>query len=249
MPKRTKRSPEEDRIGRREAVRRYREKNRELMLERTRQWRKKNPEKLKEACQKRKIEKRDELIAYEKQRYAKDPEKGKARARRWVENNPEKYKAALARRVRTEYDREMARKWRKENPEKVKKATKQWAQANVEKVREYGHRRRAIQRGSGGRITPKQIQELWEKQNGLCVYYANCGNALSREGKWPVQLDHIDPLMPKDASRKPGAHSIENAQLLCGLCNRKKRNHDPYKFTQAHEGRLFPDLPRDPKKR
>lgn len=243
MPRKARRSPEEDRIGKREAVRRYREKNRELALERTRQWRNKNPEKLKAAGLKRKSEKRAELAAYEKQRYAKDPEKHRDRARKWRKKNPDKVKAQRARRIRTEYDREILKRWRLENAERVKATYKKWCAANIDKVREYGHRRRVAQRGSGGRITAKQIQELWDKQNGMCAYTATCGNVLSREGQWPMQLDHIDPLTPADSNRKPGAHSIENVQLLCGLCNRRKKNKDPYTFTQAYEGRLFPDLP------
>lgn len=205
MPKKTKRTPEEKRARQREAVRRYTEKHHELVLERTRQWRRNNPEKLKAAHKKRKLEKSEAMAAYEKERYAKDPEKGKARAQRWRDDNPEKLKAALAKRIRTEHDREMLKRWRLENVERVKQSSKQWAQANVEKVRAYGHERRAIQRGSGGRITPKQIHELWDKQSGKCAYFAACGRTLSREGKWPAQLDHIDPLKPANPDRKPGA--------------------------------------------
>ncbi len=62
-------------------------------------------------------------------------------------------------------------------------------------------------------------------------------------GSGGMHRDHIEPLKPIDKSKPPGSNTIDNIQLLCQPCNSNKKNHDPYKFTQEHAGRLFPDLP------
>lgn len=247
MPRPPKRTPEEARIGRREAVKRYAERHPEIVQARTQAWRDANREHISAYDKDRRSteEFKKKSQGNEKERYAKDPETGKARAAGWRQKNAailkEVWKKQRAK--NPEKRKENNRRWKREHPEEVKAAEKAWREANPEKTRLYGHERRAIQRGSGGKVTVAEIQDLWKKQDGKCVYYAVCGNILTDKGPYAAQRDHIEPLKPIDPTKPPGKNSIENIALLCGLCNRRKKNNDPYAFTQRYEGRLFPDLP------
>lgn len=226
------------------------EKKRDILLEKTRQWRSANPEKIKASRKKYNAAHAEQLIAAEKERYAKDPEGQKARAAEYRKNNPEKVRETAKRHHQKHRERRAAesKAWRERNPEKTKENRDRWFRENPEKTRLYGHERRAIQRGSGGKVTVAEIQDLWKKQDGKCVYYAVCGNILTDKGPYAAQRDHIEPLKPIDPTKPPGKNSIENIALLCGLCNRRKKNNDPYAFTQRYEGRLFPDLPQKAKR-
>ena len=254
MAKRSKRTPEEKRIAQCEAQRRYierSEENHQKSLASTRSWRARNKAEIlaREKAARTTPEFKEKSRQYEKARYAADPEKGRTRSREWRLKNPE-----LAKKSQREHHKKhaekrkaQARKWREDHPEQVKANERAWRKANAEKSRLYGHNRRAIMRGSGGKVTEAEIKALWEKQGGLCAYFSVCGNPLKETGKYAAQRDHIQPLKPKDPNQPPGRNEISNIQLLCGFCNRKKKNDDPYRFTQVHEGRLFPDLPRKAK--
>lgn len=87
---------------------------------------------------------------------------------------------------------------------------------------------------------------IFEAQRGLCAYFSACGNVIAKSGPGKYHVDHIEPIAPKNKARLPGRNDPFNLSLLCKSCNLKKNNKDPYTFTQQHEGRLFPDLPRDP---
>lgn len=193
-----------------------------------------------------------------------DPEKYREYQRKWHRENTAKRRAAGV--SPTDEQRKVRairlRAWRKANPEKEKAKTARWRKKHTEHCREYqrnyqkthreqiresNNRRRALVPVQA--ITVEQIKNLFQRQNGLCAYYATCGNTLGKSGIRGAHQDHIEPLNPKEPDREPGKHSIDNIQLLCGSCNSKKGNKDPYAFTQAHDGRLFPDLPRAPKKK
>jgi 5-methylcytosine-specific restriction endonuclease McrA len=248
MPKRTKRSPEEERIGRREAVKRYAQRHPERVKARIAAWRQNNKEYTAAYDKTRRSteEFKEKSKIFEKERYAKDPEFHKGRSAKWRKDNAATIKDHWKkhRQKNKEQRAAQSKKWRIEHREHYKAMQKAWAQANREKVRLYGHGRRVRMRNSGGKITVAQINELWKKQGGKCAYFAVCGNLLTDDRQYGAQLDHIDSLKPADANRAPGRHEIDNAQLLCGLCNRKKKNHDPYKFAQEYAGTLFPDLPK-----
>ena len=239
------RTIEEKRAAQREATRRYTAKNHESVLEKNRKWRKRNPEKVSIYRTKYRQDNAERMAAYEKVRYAKDPDSAKKRAAEWREHNQDRLHEYYRQRYRDNAEEMKAqyKQWRAENKDKLRQRFREWSKANPEKVRLYGHERRAILRGSGGKIAPEEIAELWSNQNGRCVYFSVCGNVLVENGRNAMQRDHIHPLRPKDRTVAPGRNEISNIQLLCGSCNRKKKNQDPYQFTQAYEGRLFPDLP------
>lgn len=60
------------------------------------------------------------------------------------------------------------------------------------------------------RYIPKNIRKkVWERDNGCC---AKCGRIVD------LEFDHIIPFS------KGGANSVQNLQLLCSRCNKKKSN-------------------------
>ncbi len=96
-----------------------------------------------------------------------------------------------------------------------------------EKYKKSGKRnRRARLRGSGGRHTQKQIDALVVKQCGNCI---SCLVSFKKTG---YHVDHIIPLAAG------GGNMIENIQLLCPECNKRKSSKDPFEWAQQN-GRLL----------
>lgn len=222
----------------------YAGRNAERISGRQRAYREKNTAKLKAYEEARKEQKR-----IKSQGLYKDPEhrekvlkrgrKWKARNKEWCVRNKQEWDEA-----NREWAKEYGAKYRADHPDEIATRFKEWRIKNAERMRSHANRRRAIKNGSDGQFTAKEISDLWAKQNGLCVYFSTCGNELTPKGFRGTHRDHIEPLIPADSSRPAGGNTISNIQLLCRSCNQKKKNKDPYLFTQQHEGRLFPDLPK-----
>lgn len=97
------------------------------------------------------------------------------------------------------------------------------------------HVRRARVFAAGGSFTAQEINDLYEKQYGVCVY---CPADLSGKN---YHIDHIMPLVLL------GRNSIENLQLLCPTCNHRKGGMHPDKWhailkaEQLYEKDIFDD--------
>ena len=207
--------------------------------------------------------------------YAANIEKRREKNRRYYQENIEKQRERARARAKFLHEtgtrkrdnvkeREYCKKWKAKNRERIaeynaihvpewhKKNPNWWSEyysKNKEEVKARAATQQARRKGASGTYTVADVNKLFEAQCGLCAFYAACGNKITKSGPEKYQVDHIEPLCPKDKSRSPGTNDPSNLQLTCAACNSKKRAKDPYVFTQAHEGRLFPDLPRDPKKR
>lgn len=72
-----------------------------------------------------------------------------------------------------------------------------------------------------GLHTERDIQRLYYRQNGRCVY---CDCKLTPE---TARKDHIIPVS------KGGSNFIGNIQLLCGSCNAKKHARLPIAYKRA----------------
>lgn len=120
------------------------------------------------------------------------------RHKAWAANNRERYNAAK-------------RKWSKSNQNYYA----EWRSRNGARLATYVENRRGRIKTSGVRIRHNQIEGLYVAQCGLC---ASC--KIDLLGKY--ERDHIMPL------HLGGLHVIDNIQLLCKSCNRRK-------------GRLHPD--------
>jgi hypothetical protein len=207
-----------------------------------RQYREANRERLNKRDAERYAANRDEERTKNRARYAANPAPYKARAKAWQaanaqitidratewnKANPEKRKAIHRKYTVThpEKKQENCRLHRERHPEFHKKRLIEWRKLNPAKNREYVANRRARTVGSGGNITADQIAELYDRQKGKC---AGCRQSVGDD----FHLDHVMPLA------LGGAHSIENAQILCALCNQRKHAKHPDQWA-AELGRLF----------
>lgn len=177
-----------------------------------RQYKKANRERIKLLNAENRAANREKRSTQAHERYLTEREKVIARAKAWGAANPK----ATA---------ERAAKWNKANPERRAEIRRKWDKENPEAKRMSCADRRARIRGSAGKITVKQVKDLFVKQKGKCT---GCRKKMGDD----FELDHVTPLA------LGGAHSIENAQLLCMPCNRKK-GAMPDTAWAASLGRLF----------
>lgn len=114
------------------------------------------------------------------------------------------------RQAHVEEERERSRQWRQNNPEKAKEQKRKYQKENPLKFLEYSNNHRALKNNNGGKITAQEWEALKAKYNFTCLC---CGR---QEPEIKLELDHVIPL------KLGGENTIENAQPLCGSCNKKK---------------------------
>lgn len=240
----------------------YEAEHREEIREQRRKWAEKNADRIREVSRMRREQNTDIIREQQRSWRERNADKKHADGRRWHRENPERSKANLERwkkenaeqvkKKKAEYradpekrklEQASAQKWREENREKLREDARQYRQLPEVKLQRaiWQRERDALKAGSGGKVTPAEIEELWKKQDGKCVFFMTCGSTLDEGKRRQWHVDHIDPLRPKDKSRAPGRHVIDNLQLLCGACNISKHASDPYTFAQQN-GLLFCDI-------
>lgn len=77
----------------------------------------------------------------------------------------------------------------------------------IDRLRQIRAREEQVTSARRERIPPEVRAFVWERDDGRC---AACG------AEEDLQFDHVIPVA------RGGATSIENLQVLCGLCNRQK---------------------------
>lgn len=202
---------EEAKQRHREAVRRYKEANREKIAEKKRQYN----------------EAHREEIAENNQRWREaNPERKRELDRRWREANRERttetnrrwYKAHAEERRRyyqahREEAREAERRWREANRAKRVEASRRYNKANPVKVNAIKNRRRARIAGGSGSYTEAEWQALCEFYDNRCL---SCGLKVEDTPEGKLSPDHVIPIA------KGGSNDISNIQPLCLSCNLKK---------------------------
>lgn len=163
-------------------LKKYYQDNTESVKEKVRQYRLANPLKVAE---------------YLKKRYKANVDKLKKYKQSWYKANKEKHNR-------------MSREWRKANPDRDREIKRQWLDRHPGKLYEYTRTRRALKKGSGGRITKDQWEALKEFYGYTCLC---CGR---KEPEIELELDHVQALAGG------GKNEIQNAQCLCVTCNRSK---------------------------
>lgn len=132
------------------------------------------------------------------------PEQAKSRDARGRETN------GPIRRART-------RQWMDANPERVRANARRWSKANPEKRLATFNTRRARMKGAGGKHTAADMRTQYQAQQGLCYY---CSKPLC--GKY--EGDHKIPIA------RGGTSWPENMVCACAKCNRKKHTRTDLEF-------------------
>lgn len=165
-----------------------------------------------------------------------DPAKVKARVARYI--NSEKGKATR-RTYCLEHSKEAVQRvkeWRERNPkgrhahyaankDKIVQRVAEWNASNPDGARTRSRNYRAKLNAAEGSHTRQEIEALYQRQEGKCVY---CSKPL----KTKYHADHIVPLS------RGGSNWITNIQLTCGPCNNRKRAADPLVYARRI-GRLL----------
>lgn len=105
--------------------------------------------------------------------------------------------------------------------DKYKKLSADYRKNNPEKVRSFRLNRRAKLKQVPCECTSEFIQELYQKQNGICVY---CECKLNH-----YHVDHIQPIS------RFGCGCKINLQLLCPTCNYRKNAKTDLEFRHILE--------------
>lgn len=137
---------------------------------------------------------------------AANPGYGTKNSARWRAANPDR-DAALN---RATYER---------NKDKTKARAKVWKKQNPEWFTLNNRARRAKKAGSNGYHTQAQIDAMLEDQHGEC-------NVCRVDIRGGYEADHIMPIS------RGGSNLIENIQLLCMPCNRRKSAKHPAEFAK-----------------
>lgn len=158
-------------------------------------------------------ENRDRLRAELRARYAANPEPYKAAAKKnGAENRERRNETNLA--------------WRIANKEHLAVYYEEWRVANPEAVAAKAHKRRAAKLGSAEHFTKADVQAVYGRQKGRCIYCpANLRNGY-----------HIDHIMPFALG---GDNSRRNIALTCVPCNRGKSKTHPIDFARKRLGLLL----------
>lgn len=116
------------------------------------------------------------------------------------------------------------KKYRIENAEKIRETKRQydaehaveariraaeWAKNNPSKAQTKNQNRRALRKAADGSFSNRDIELIYEQQNGRCAY---CGIELN--GKY--HIDHKNPLS------RGGSNWPENLACSCATCNLSK---------------------------
>jgi hypothetical protein len=139
------------------------------------------------------------------------------------DKNSEEYKI----KKREHHKISSAKRYLENREENIKQAS-EWQKNNPERAQHRNRKRRAKIKNAEGSHTLEEIDEMLEKQQGLC---ACCGVTLGdRYGK---HLDHIMPIV------LGGRNSIDNLQWLCQFCNLSKNAKHPDEWEEYKNSEIF----------
>lgn len=171
----------------------YHKLNRSVYNERARKWAKENPERVKEI--QAQYRSKHDMAEY---------------SRQYRNNHLEK---------RKQIERDSARKRRKELGEKYRIRDRNYAKTEKARAndRVQGQIKRARKHSAPGKFTKQDIQNIYQKQEGLCYW---CKKDLNN-------IYHIDHYIPLS---RGGSNFPDNIVLACPHCNIARNNKLPEEF-------------------
>ena len=139
---------------------------------------------------------------------AEHPERSRELGQNWRDNNREKA-------------RKSARAWRADNLKKKRESNRNWNKSNPLNRNILTHNYEARKRDNGGTFTFKELNALFEKQEGYCFY---CGELLYSSFDKDVHIEHKIPVS------RGGSNDISNIALSCSKCNLQKgtKTHEEF---------------------
>lgn len=165
---------------------------------------------------------RDALNAKDAERYAENRDKRIAEAAEYRKNNQDKIKASRVSYKEKNNEQIKARDAVRHAANREKRNAKiaAWRRANKDVVLTHNRNRRAKEISSG-KLSVGLREKLFKLQRGKCA--CGCAQPLGDD----YHLDHRMPLALE------GPNTDDNIQLLCKLCNIKKKAKDPIEFMQS----------------
>jgi 5-methylcytosine-specific restriction endonuclease McrA len=198
----------------REATRRWRERNADLVRKRRKQWYEEHKEEIRAKA-------RESM----RRRYASDPQSVLATNKAWYERNRERmreydrsHRLANLEAIRTK-DRKRSRARYAADPAAWQSYLKEWRRGNPDKSHAYVRaanikRRRAA---GGQSFSSAEWLALLAHHAGSCAY---CGS------KVLIEIDHRIPLT------RGGSNTIDNILPACRRCNRRKHQRTEEEFRE-----------------
>lgn len=182
----------------------------------------KNPEKVKATKKQYRESHKDEITQYNAEYQRRLPkEKKREYDQRYYERHVDDLRVK-ARKYRTEnldrlreYDKHRTRS--PESLERARARNRARSKTTEGRLKQMVHvrNRRARLQNADGKHTQKDIQEMFEEQNGLCAY---CGIRIF----WEIPRDiHVDHIMPVS---RGGSNDTSNLCLTCSDCNWSKND-------------------------
>lgn len=110
---------------------------------------------------------------------------------------------------------------RARTPEYVRETRNRWAKNHPDKVRLNNRNNRARRRNVEGVVTEADLEVIWKRQKGRCVY---CRNKMTRLS---ATLDHIKPIV------RGGTNWPHNLQFLCAPCNFSKKDRPAETYARS----------------
>jgi 5-methylcytosine-specific restriction endonuclease McrA len=105
-----------------------------------------------------------------------------------------------------------------ENAEEICAERRVWNKANRHIVREWERAARNNRRGAPGKITKKNIVDIFEQSGGICSY------CLKETAYEDHELEHCLPLS------RGGSNYAHDCVMSCESCNRRKSSRTPLEF-------------------
>lgn len=196
----------------------YHIQNSKVIKEKRKTYRKNNKEKCFASEKKYYENNKESKLAYGKEYYQKNKDRHNAIMKEYYVVNKENVleKSREYKLKNREIIIEKSRTYYLLNIERIKERNKQHYEDNKELSFEKARKRRAIKSLAIKSFTKKDIEGIYVKQSGGCVY---CGTSLIT-----FHVDHIYPLCDFKYN------GVENLQLLCQPCNNRKWKHDPIAY-------------------
>ena len=109
----------------------------------------------------------------------------------------------------------------------MREYVRDWSKVHSEQRRINEHNRRARISGNGGTFTFKELNALFEQQEGFCFY---CGELLYSSFDKDIHIEHKIPIS------RGGVNDASNIVLSCASCNMKKHTMTHEEFMTVTRG-------------